>query len=81
MKVQVRLFAALREATGTGQVALELPAGAHVQDLMDLLAQQYPSLRSQMSAVRAAVNRQYVSLQSALRDGDEVALVPPVGGG
>ncbi len=81
MKVQVRLFAALREATGAPQVALELPAGAKVQDLMDSLAQKYPALRSQMSAVRAAVNRQYVSLQAGLRDGDEVALVPPVGGG
>jgi molybdopterin converting factor subunit 1 len=81
MKVQVRLFAALREATGTTRMALELPPGARVQDLMDFLAREYPALRSQMSAVRAAVNRQYVSLQAELHDGDEVALVPPVGGG
>jgi len=81
MKVQVRLFAALREAAGTAQVQQELSPQATVQDLMNLLATRYPALRSQMSAVRAAVNRQYVSLQAELRDGDEVALVPPVGGG
>ena len=81
MKVQVRLFAALREATGTMRIEQALPPGTRVQDLMALLSGQYPALRSQMSAVRAAVNRQYVSLDAELRDGDEVALVPPVGGG
>ena len=81
MKVQVRLFAALREAVGSTHIPQELPPGAKVQDLMDLLARQYPALRSQISFVRAAVNRQYASLQTELRDGDEVALVPPVGGG
>jgi molybdopterin converting factor subunit 1 len=81
MKVHVRLFAALREVAGTTLVEEELPPGAHVQDLMTLLTRQYPALCSQMSTVRAAVNRQYASLQAELHDGDEVALVPPVGGG
>ncbi len=81
MKVQVRLFAFLREATGTAHVVQELPLGARVRDLTDSLTTQYPALRSQMGSIRAAVNRQYVSLQVELHDGDEVALVPPVGGG
>jgi molybdopterin converting factor subunit 1 len=81
MKVQVRLFAALREATGTAHVVQELAPGARVQDLMDALVREYPALRPQMGVTRAAVNRQYASLQVELHDGDEVALVPPVGGG
>jgi molybdopterin converting factor subunit 1 len=81
MKVQVRLFAALREATGMAQMELDLPPQAKVQDLMDSLAEQYPALRPRLGFVHAAVNRQYVSVQAELRDGDEVALVPPVGGG
>ncbi len=81
MKVQVRLFAALREVAGTAHVDQELALGATVQDLMDSLAKRYPALRPQMGAVRAAVNRQYAPVESELHDGDEVALVPPVGGG
>jgi molybdopterin synthase catalytic subunit len=81
MKVQVRLFAALREAAGMAQMEMELAPQAKVQDLMDSLALHYPALRSQLDFVRAAVNRQYVSMLAELADGDEVAVVPPVGGG
>jgi molybdopterin converting factor subunit 1 len=81
MKVQVKLFAALREATGTAQMELDLPPQAKVQDLVDALVRQYPALRSRLVFVHAAVNRKYVSMQAELRDGDEVALLPPVGGG
>jgi molybdopterin converting factor subunit 1 len=81
MKVQVRLFAALREATGMAQMELELPPQAKVQDLMDSLALQYPALGPRWGFVHVALNRQYVSMQTELHDGDEVAFVPPVGGG
>jgi len=81
MKVQVRLFAVLREVAGAAQVEQELSPQATVQDLMDALATRYPALLLPMASVRAAVNRQYVPLQATLHDGDEVALVPPVGGG
>lgn len=81
MKIQVRLFAALREVAGTAHVDQEVASGATVQDLMDSLVAQYPALGAQIKAVRAAVNRQYAPLQAELHDGDEVALVPPVGGG
>jgi MoaD family protein len=81
VKVQVRLFAALREATGTAQVEQELSPQAKVRDLLDSLVRQYPALRPRLAFVHAAVNRQYVSMQAELRDGDEVALLPPVGGG
>ena len=81
MKVRVKFFAALREGMGRTDIEQELRSGATVQDLMSLLAEQYPALRSQAAFVRIAVNRQYAPLQAALREGDEVALVPPVGGG
>ncbi|MGB3905013.1 MAG: molybdopterin converting factor subunit 1 [Anaerolineae bacterium] len=81
MRVKVRLFGAPREALGTREIEQQLPSGSTVQDLMDLLMEDYPALRSHSGMIRMAVNRKYVSLEAQLREGDEVAFIPPVGGG
>ena len=79
MKVHVRLFAAARELVGKGQVIHELPGGATVQALMADLFRLYPGLAEMR--LRFAVNAAYVGEETLLRDGDEVACIPPVGGG
>ncbi len=79
MNVQVRLFAAYREAVGTNRVDVALPAGARVSELLDRLTAEHPKLSPSSGMV--AVNQEYVGPDYALRDGDEVALIPPVSGG
>ena len=81
MKVTVKFFAALREALGKPAIQQELPAGATVQDLLNLLSQEHPELSRYVSHINVAVNRKYVDLQTTLHQGDEVACLPPVGGG
>jgi len=81
MRVKVKFFAAPREAMGRGQIEKEMPPGSTVQELMDLLTEEYPVLRRYISSINVAVNRKYANLQTGLHDGDEVACVPPVGGG
>ncbi len=81
MRVKVKFFAAPREAIGRGEIEQELPPGSTVQELIRLLAEEYPVLRRYVSFINVAVNRKYVDLRTVLRDGDEVACVPPVGGG
>jgi MoaE-MoaD fusion protein len=82
MFVDVRLFAMLRERAGRESVEVELDDGATVQDALDAVAGQHGlgELISRMPVVMA-VNREYVSEQSALSAGDEIALIPPVSGG
>jgi molybdopterin converting factor subunit 1 len=77
--VQVRLFASYREAAGTNRLEAPLPTGARVRDLIDLLAERLPALRTAPGLV--AVNHAYVQPDFELHDGDEVALIPPVSGG
>ena len=83
MNVTVRFFASLREAAGTEQEQVNLPPGASVQMLLQALVDRYSSMGAQLGArgVRFAVNRCYAQPDVELKDGDEVALVPPVGGG
>jgi molybdopterin converting factor subunit 1 len=81
IRVRVRFFAAPREALGVGEMALEIPVGSTVGELVNILTEKYPVLRPYTRFINAAVNRAYVGMQTELHDGDEVACLPPVGGG
>ena len=76
MKVDVRLFAALRERAGSATVAVELADGAAVGDVWPLLA-----LGDEPPGLLYAVNRAYADRAETLAEGDEVAVIPPVSGG
>jgi molybdopterin converting factor subunit 1 len=76
MRVSVRLFAALREQAGARERELDLPEGATVGDVWPQLA-----LGDEPAGLLYALNREYVARSTLLRDGDEVALIPPVSGG
>ena len=81
ISVRVKFFAAPKEALGTGKIELELPAGSTVEDLIDLLKEKHPVLGAYVRFISVAVNRTYVGMQTELHDRDEVACLPPVGGG
>jgi molybdopterin converting factor subunit 1 len=81
MSVQVRYFAAIREATGRDIETLQLPAGTTVAQIQSLLAERYPALSSLLPRCAVAVNRSYSVGEAMLTDGDELAFIPPLGGG
>jgi molybdopterin converting factor subunit 1 len=81
MKVHIRLFAGLHDLLGERNVTLELSDGATVADLRDQLSRQYPVITPYLPTLVCAVDEEYVTPDHALRDGDDVALIPPVSGG
>jgi len=81
MRVQVRYFAALREALALGEESLEVPPGTRAGDLLDLLGARRPALAAHRAGLRMAVGTRFVEPGLLLQDGDEVALIPPVSGG
>jgi len=81
MTVTVRLFAIVRERAGVEAVQLQLPEAATVQAASRMLGEKYPSLRDFLPRVAFAVNQEYVAADALLRDGDELAVIPPVSGG
>ncbi len=76
MQVRIRLFAGLRERAGTGARTLDLTDGATLGDVWPALG-----LGDEPSGLLYAVNKRYAEPATALADGDEVALIPPVSGG
>jgi molybdopterin synthase catalytic subunit len=79
--VRVRAFAGLREALGTNDFTITLPAGTDIAGLVTKLTAAYPQARLPARRFTVAVNRAYAPLDRTLADGDEVALIPPVSGG
>lgn len=81
MKVKVLYFAAARERTGVGTEQVELGEPQAVGPFVDELCRRHPRLGELRPALRLAVNLEFVGDDTALVDGDEVALIPPVSGG
>lgn len=81
MHVKVRLFARLREIAGTSELGIDVADHATVHDVWRALAERHGELGPYTSSVSCAVNEDYSRMTATLREGDEVAFLPPVSGG
>lgn len=81
MRVAVRFFASLRELVGQERVELDLDGEATAEDVWRALVERHPALAPRRASLTAAVNRRYARFDEPLRDGDEIAFIPPVSGG
>jgi len=76
--VQVRYFAALREKRGTNTEQVAVAEGETLQALYERLFPGPPDARVPVAFAR---NHAHARPSDTLEDGDEVAFLPPVGGG
>jgi len=85
LKINLKFFAALREAVGAGQEQLDLPPGVTtvgaVRALLQARGGVWAEALAPERAVRMAFNHQMCGPDTALTDGAEVAFFPPVTGG
>jgi len=79
--VNVKLFALVRQQAGRSHVTVELPDGAKVSDLRQVLGSELPALASLVPHLMIAVNAQYAGDDQTLTEDAEVAAIPPVSGG
>ena len=81
IKITLKLFGSLREAAGKSTLEVELPHGATVADLRSWLAERNPLVDKLGERLAASINLEMVTAAEVLKDGDEVAFLPPVAGG
>ncbi len=81
MQVRVLTFAALREALGAKEIFLEVRGAPTVGEVLTQLESQQPVIARYRGRLLVAVNRVRVPLDTPIREGDEIALLPPVSGG
>jgi MoaD family protein len=91
MKVKIRPWGVFQEIIGERELSIEIPENFTVGNLLDRLASSYgkkfadelfqPNSKSIKPYVKILHNGHGANLDSKLRDGDLVAIFPPVGGG
>lgn len=80
--VTVRFFARYAELTGRDSATVVVPGtSATVADVLELVRESIPGARELPPRPLAAVNLRQVKLDARVKDGDEVALLPPLSGG
>ena len=81
MRVRLLYFAVLRDIAGKGEEVVELPEGTRAADVWNRLRAQHGALSGYERPPMTAINQSYAAPDQLLRDGDEVAFIPPVAGG
>ena len=81
MRVRVLYFGVLKDVFGRGVEEMELAEGASVADLIGACRGRYAGVSEIWDSMAVAVNQEYARAVVVLREGDEVALLPPVSGG
>ncbi len=81
MKVDVLFFGVTHDLTGLTREHVELPAGESLEGLRRRYEARFPGLHSMAGSLLLAVNQEVAQSSTLLREGDEVAFMPPVSGG
>ncbi len=85
MQIQLKFFASLREAVGTANESLTLPAdvatAGEVRELLRARGGVWAEALAEGRALRIALNQQMTDASVKLTEGCELAFFPPVTGG
>lgn len=80
MNLKLLCFGITRDIIGQFEYKLSLPSGATVADLKSQLSVQFPAFAT-LRSLRIALNEEYAEDAMALKENDEIVLIPPVSGG
>ncbi len=81
MRVKVLFFGMLKDIVGSAEEQLQVSEDAHLASIFDHYAGRFPRLREMSGSIVLARNHEFSKASERVRDGDEVAFLPPVSGG
>lgn len=81
MEIKILYFATFRDLTSLREETINLSEGLTVADFLAHLVDLHPAVEKSLSSAVIAINREFAFPEDIIRDGDEVAVFPPVSGG
>ena len=83
MVIKVKFFAMLKGKIGKEEVNLTVPANISLDKLKDILKNEFPAIAEfiERKSIMISVNQEFADKNIIIKDGDEVALLPPFSGG
>src|SRR5262245_45941727 len=79
--INVLLFARLREIVGQESIELHCAEVCTVRDAWNALQLKFPGTAGFERSLLFAVNKEFADLETKIKEGDELAIFPPVSGG
>ena len=81
MNVRVQFFSHLKDVVGASEMTVSVAEGATAAHLLEQLYTRFPKLREWDNSILVGAGVEFVERDYPLKDGDEIAVMPPVQGG
>ena len=81
VRIRILYFATVRDATGIKMESIDLSKDTTISEMLSKISMIYPKLKHILNNIQISVNYRIVDFNTVLKDGDEVALLPPISGG
>lgn len=81
VRISILYFATVKDATGIRMESINLSNDTSIGEMLSKISIIYPKLKHILNNIQISVNYRIVDLNTVLKEGDEVALLPPISGG
>ncbi len=81
IRITIIYFASVKDVTGIRMESMDISNDTSIREILSKILIFYPKLKSMLNIIQVSVNYKVVDFNTVLKDGDEVALLPPISGG
>jgi molybdopterin converting factor subunit 1 len=81
VRISILYFATVKDATGIRMESIDISNDTTIREMLSKISIIYPKLKHILNNIQISVNYRIVDLNTVLKEGDEVALLPPISGG
>jgi len=77
----VKFFSSFGNLAGVNEDELEVPEGATLRKVVEVILERYPQLKQFAEYMITSLNNRVADEDAPVKEGDVVAIMPPLGGG